>query len=378
MEPVVYLDNAASTPLRPQAVEALSASFEVFANPSAIHMLGQDVRKRLESARSSVGALIGVDGSEIVFTSGATEANNLALRGVLAPLLDAGKRPHAITTALEHASVLKTFENLAARGLDVTIVTPGKDGVVRVEDVLAEVRPETAFVSVIAASNELGSRQPVEAIGKALASLPHKPLFHVDAVQAVVSTDITLASSHADLLTFSAHKIGGPKGIGALAIRRGTKLFPILTGGGQEQGLRAGTENVLGIIGFGAASEALRHARAGEIERYRALRERFLSSLPSGAIPVLKVETPAAPHVITVECEGKENDWIVLLSSRAGVMIAAGSACKSGSREASSTVRALGFSEARAKSVVRVSFGWDTKEKDVDRCIDVLRSALSR
>lgn len=378
MESITYLDNAASTPLRPETVEALSASFATYANPSAIHALGQDARARVEKARTAVAELIGADVSEIIFTSGATEANNLALRGVLEPLLQAGKRPHAVTTALEHASVLKTFESLVQRGLELTIVPPGKDGIVGVQDMLAAVRAETALVSVIAASNELGSRQNVERIGKALGSLPSRPLFHIDAVQAVVSSDIAMESSKADLLTISAHKIGGPKGIGALAVRRGTNVSPVLTGGGQERGMRSGTENVAGILGFGAAADALRATRGTEILRYQALRTRFLESLPSGAKALLPLETPAIPHVLALECDGKENDWIVLLLSRAGVMVAAGSACKSGSREASMVVKALGLDDVRAKSVVRVSFGWANTEKDVDVCVDALAAALKK
>lgn len=378
MNDVVYLDNAASAPLRPETVAALSASAAFYANPSSIHALGQDVRKQIETARASVAALLGADASEIIFTSGATEANNLALRGVIEPLLDAGKKPHVVTTALEHASVLKTLEALEARGLEVTIVPPGADGVVRAEDVLAAVRAETALVSIIAVSNELGSRQPVETIGTALSSLPVKPVFHVDAVQAIVSTEITFASSRADLLTVSAHKIGGPKGVGALAVRKGVKLAPLLAGGGHERGLRSGTENVPGILGFGAAAEALRGLRSSEIERYRELRARFLAALPSGAKPLLPADAAAAPHIVVLECVGKENDWIVLLLSRDGVMAAAGSACKSGSREASEIVRALGLSEARAKSVVRISFGWSTNEKDVDAAVDALSRALAR
>ncbi len=374
----IYLDNAASTPLRPEAVAALSASIEMYANPSSIHALGQASRKAIEKARASVAALIGADASEIVFTSGATEANNLALRGVLEPLLNAGEKPHVVTTALEHASVLNTLEALASRGLETTVVPPGADGIVRAEDVLAAVRPETALVSVIAASNELGSAQPVEEIGKGLAKLPHKPVFHVDAVQAIVSSELTLASARADLLTISAHKIGGSKGVGALAVRKGVKLSPILTGGGHENGLRSGTENVGGILAFGAVAEALRSTRPSEIERYRALRARLLSALPDGVKPLLPADAAVIPHVVALECVGKENDWIVLLLSRVGVMIAAGSACKSGSREASEIVKALGLNDARAKSVVRVSFGWCSDEKDADQGAGAFADAMKR
>ena len=379
MEKIAYLDNAASSPMRPEALEAMFAhAKEQYANPSAIHALGQAARKALEKSRGDVAALVGADASEIVFTSGATEANNLALRGAIEPLLDAGKSVHAVTTALEHASVLKTFEALEKRGLAVTVVQPGQDGLVRAEDVLDAVRPDTALVSVIAASNEIGTLQPFEAIGKGLKRLSDAPIFHVDAVQAVVSAEIDMRSSAADLFTISAHKIGGPKGVGALGVRKGVKLAPVLTGGGHEGGLRSGTENASGIAGFGAAASALRARRSQEIERYRALRARLVSALPSGAKPLIADGTPAAPHILSIACDGKENDWIVLLLSRAGVMAAAGSACKSGSREASSVIRALGLDDARARSVIRASFGHASDEKDVDALVDALGTALRR
>lgn len=376
MEKAAYLDNAASSPMRSEALEAMFAyAKERYANPSAIHALGQAARKDLEKAREQVAALVGCSAREIVFASGATEANNLAIRGVIEPLLDAGKPVHAVTTALEHASVAKTFEALEKRGLSLTVVQPGAEGVVRAEDVLAAARPETALVSVIAASNEVGTRQPVEEIGSGLKG---RAVFHVDAVQAVVSTDLDMSSARADLFTVSAHKIGGPKGVGALAIRKGLNLAPVLIGGGHEGGLRPGTENAPGIVGFGAAAAALLAARPAEIGRYRALRTRLLAALPPGARPLVAEDVPSAPHLLALECVGKENDWIVLLMSRAGVMISAGSACKSGSREASSVIRALGLDDGRARSVVRASFGHASDENDADAFAAALADALAR
>lgn len=376
---VTYLDNAASSPIRPEALEAALASMrDHAANPSAIHALGQAARLALEKARNEVAALADADASEVVFTSGATEANNLALRGAIVPRLEAGAPVHAVTTALEHPSVSRTFADLQRRGLQLTVVPPGADGAVRAEDVLAAVRPETALVSVVAASNELGAAQPVEAIGKALRKLPAPPLFHVDAVQAAVSSELTFREASADLFTLSAHKIGGPKGVGGLIVRRGVTLAPVLTGGSHEGGRRPGTENASGIAGFGAAAASLRAGRAGDIVRYRALRDRLLSKLPSGARPLLPPEAAAVPHILALECVGKENDWIVLLLSRAGVMVSAGSACSSGSREASAAVKALGLDDARARSVLRVSFGHANDEKDVDGFVDVLTAALAR
>ena len=379
MEKAVYLDHAASTPLRPEALEAMFAyAKEHYANPSAIHALGQAARKALEKSRGEVAALIGADASEVVFTSGATEANNLAIRGVIEPLLDAGKTAHAVTTALEHASVLKTFEALEKRGLALTVVQPGADGTMRAEDVLGAVRAETVLVSVIAASNEVGTLQPVEAVGKGLKKMPSAPLFHVDAVQAVVSGELDMRSAGADLFTVSAHKFGGPKGVGALGVRKGVKLAALLTGGGHEGGLRSGTENAPGIAGFGAAASALRARRSEETARYRDLRARVLAALPSGARLLIADGVPVAPHILPIECAGKENDWLVLLLSRANVMAAAGSACKSGSREASSVIRALGLDDARARSVLRASFGWSSDEKDADAFVGALGDALRR
>jgi cysteine desulfurase len=258
---------------------------------------------------------------------------------------------------------------------------------VRADEVLAAVRPGTVLVSVIGVSNELGTRQPVEAIGGLLDSRlrgndkagkgHNKILYHVDAVQAVVSTDLTFASTKADLFTVSAHKIGGPKGVGALVVRKGLKLVPMQAGGGHESGKRSGTENAPGIAGFGAAAQALLISREAEADRYRKHRERLLSKLPAGVKPLVSAEAPSAPHILSLECPGMENDWLILLMSREGVMIAAGSACKSGSREASEIIKALGLDDARAKSVVRVSFGHDTKEKDVDAFIDALTRSLS-
>lgn len=379
MEKIIYLDNAASSPMRPESVGAMLACAEThYANPSAIHALGQSARKALEKSRGEVAALIGADASEVAFTSGATEANNLAIRGVIEPMLDAGKQVHAVTTALEHASVLRTFEDLEKRGLELTVIQPGSDGVVRVEDIVGAVNTETMLVSVIAASNEIGTLQPVAEIGRALKKTPVTPLFHVDGVQAMVSTNVDMHSIRADLFTFSAHKIGGPKGIGAIAVRKGVELYPVLTGGGQESGLRSGTENSAGIAGFAAAATTLRTSRALEIARYESLRARLLTALPPGIKPLVAPGVPVAPHIVALECVGKEQDWMVMLLSRAGVMVSAGSACKAGNREASETAIAMGLNEKRSRSVIRVSFGHASNEKDVDTFIDALTSALSR
>lgn len=379
MSKAIYFDNAASAPMRPEALEAMSAyAREHFANPSSIHALGMAARRELEKARERVAESVGADVSEIVFTSGATEANNLAIRGVLEPLLREGAKPHAVAAALEHASVLRTFEDLRGRGLDLTVVAPGPDGIVRAGDVLGAVRPGTALVSVMSVNNELGTIQPVAEIAAGLRKLKPRPALHTDAVQAVTAASFDFKTSGADLASFSAHKIGGPKGVGALVVRRGTVLRPMIAGGGHENNLRSGTENAAGIAGFGAACAALAAGRGEEIRQYERLRERLVSRLPDGAKPLMSGRALCAPHIIPLECPGAEADWIVLVLSRAGVMVSAGSACKSGSRKASPILQAMGLPDQRAKSVIRVSFGPQNNEEEVDIFVEKLKSALEK
>ena len=386
MPDISYLDNAASAPILPEALEAAQeAARHHYANPSSIHALGKEARYAVEEARAKVAALVGADFSEIVFTSGATEANNLAIRGVVEPLLRKARKVHAVVSALEHASVSKTYECLFGRGVETTVVPPGAGGAVSASDVLKAVRPETAIVSVMAAQNEIGAIQPVAEIGKGLSRLgAAKPLFHVDAVQALVSTPFSLTDAKADLTAISSHKIGGPKGVGALVVRRGlmpngvdnrARLLAILTGGGQEGGLRSGTENGPGIAGFAAAAERLRSERAADIANYETLRDALFEALArEGRVkPVIGTEG-ALPHVAALEVPGFEADYLVLLLSRAGVMVSAGSACKSGARESSSVLKAMGLPEGRARSVIRVSFGPSSTRKDVDRLVDAFAS----
>lgn len=373
----VYLDNASSTPLCQEAKEALrEAADGVFANPSAIHRLGQEARKRVEAARRSVAALLHADPRELVFTSGATEANNLAIRGVLGPKLAAGGKIHAVTTAIEHSSVIETLRALERRGLALDVVAP-KGPSVRAEDVLAAVRPETALVSVMMVNNETGSVQPVAEIARGLRKLAGRVLLHADAVQGLVSQDVDVRSLGADLLAFSGHKVHAPKGVGALWVRRGLALEPQATGGGHESGRRSGTENVPGILALGAAAERLSRERRDDVERYRVLRQRVLAGLAerrAGAKPLFASEDGIAPNILSLECPGRPAEETVIRLGAAGVMAATGSACKSGGRDASPILLAMGVPKERARTVIRVSFGALNEEQDADRLVDALSS----
>jgi len=381
---MIYLDNAASTPLAPEALEAMKASLEgQFANPSSVHKAGREARKGIERARRAVADLLHADPDTVIFTSGATESDNLAIRGVLEPILRTAGKAHAVTTPLEHPAVRETLEDLKARGLEVTLVALGADGTVSADDVLAAVRPETALVTVMMISNEVGSIQPIAEIGKGLRKLGDaRPVFHTDAVQGLVSQDIDLRKLPVDLLTASGHKIYGPKGVGILYVRRGLAgedFHAVQTGGGHERCLRSGTENLAGIAGLGAAAARLAEKREDDLLRYETLRMRILNAIREkglNAKPLLPETGPVAPNILSLECPGKTAEELVIRLSAADVMVAAGSACKAGDRDASPILLAMGLPVARARSVIRVSLGAMNTEHDIDGFIDALAKVL--
>lgn len=381
---MIYLDNAASTPLCPEALEAMKASLEgQFANPSSVHKAGREARKVIEHARKSVANLLHADSSAIIFTSGATESDNLAVRGVLEPVLRAGRSVHVVTTSLEHPAVAETLEDLKVRGLEITVISPGANGVVSADDVLRAVRPETVLVSVIMVSNEMGAIQPIDEIGKGLRKLGDgRPVFHTDAVQGLVTQEIDLAKLPVDLLTASGHKIYGPKGVGVLYVRRGLDkdgFHPVQTGGGHERCLRSGTENLAGIVGIGAAAIRLSEKKGDDLTHYEMARARVVSAITEKKLrakPLLDESVSVAPNILSLECSGAVAEELVMRLSVAGIMVAAGSACKSGDRGASPILLSMGLSKERAKSVIRVSFGIMNTKKDVDAFIDALQDAL--
>ena len=373
---MTYLDFAATTPLRPEVLEAMLPYLkEDFGNPSSVHPLGLAAREAIEVARRQIAGLVDTNASEVVFTSGATEANNLAIRGVLVPLLESGTKTHAVTTNIEHPSVAATFQDLVRRGLELTVVDAGNDGVVKAEDVLAAIKPETALVSMMRVNNELGTIQPVEKIASGIKATGSKALLHSDAVQSPASLHTSVRELGTDLMSLSAHKLGGPKGIGALIVRKGLKLAPNVTGGGQEHGLRSGTENVAAIVGFGVAS-----GLAKPVHEYSALNAALDASLAaSGGIAKRLVATEfVAPHITALEVPGADADFLVLLLGRENIMLSAGSACHAGSRDASKVLLAIGLQEKRARSVIRISFGASTTVNDIDIFVAALKKILPK
>ncbi len=351
MESSVYLDYNATAPLRPEARTAMAAALDVCGNPSSVHAPGRAARRLVEDAREQVAALVGAAPSQVIFTSGGTEANNMALKGC--------GRDRIIVSAIEHESVLRPAP-------DAEIAPVDGDGVVDAERLAARLGRDgpPALVSVMLANNETGAIQPVAEI--AALARDHGALVHCDAVQAAGKIAIDMAGLGVDLLTLSAHKLGGPPGTGALIAGDGVTLAPLIAGGGQERGRRAGTENVAGIAGFGAAAEAA--AGLGGWPRIAALRDR-LEARAGEAVPDLHIFGAAAPRLPNTSClamPGVRAETQVMALDLAGVAVSAGSACSSGKVEPSQVLLAMGAGEEAAANAIRVSLGWASESADVD------------
>ncbi|HKP96714.1 MAG TPA: cysteine desulfurase family protein [Fibrobacteria bacterium] len=369
--PRIYFDHNATTPLHPEVAAAMAAALGAapgaapgFGNPSSVHWAGRESRRLVEDARESLAGLIAVDPAEIVFTSGGTEADNLAILGAAA----SGRLPgrHLVAASFEHPAVLEAFRKLEAEGWAVTWIDPDGDGVVRAETVERSLRPDTGLASVMAVNNETGAVQPVAAIGSLLRG--RGVLFHCDGVQALGKLAETRPREWgADYLSLSAHKINGPKGVGALYVRKGAPLQGLNLGGPQERESRGGTENVPGIIGFGKAAEVW--ARTGAMERIRlaGLRDSLEAALRA-RIPDLIVNAAGAPRVpntLNVTLPGCQGDLLVMGLDMREAAVSAGSACASGSVKYSHVLLAMGKGKEAASSSLRFSLGWGNTEAEI-------------
>ncbi len=373
----VYLDYAATTPVDPcvaaEMMDCLTAE-GVFGNPSsAIHAYGREARERVERARAEVAALLGAEPDRLVFTSGATEAANLALFGVLRA--EAAAARHLLTTRIEHRAVRDPARRLEREGCAVTWLEPDCEGRIDPESVRRALRPETRLVSIILAHNEIGVIQDLVAIGSICRA--HGALLHTDAAQAVGKLPLDLATLPVDLLSCTAHKLYGPKGVGALYVGPRARLQPMLYGGSQERGLRPGTLATHQIVGFGAAARLAREALGSEPERLSRLRDRLWSRL--AALPGVLRNGPARgalPGLLNVSVEGVEGESLV--AALTDVAVSTGSACSSAQREPSYVLRALGRRAALAESSLRLSVGRYTTEADVDRAALAIETAIKR
>lgn len=375
----VYLDHNATTPVRPEVVHAMTACLtENFGNPSSVHWAGRQAKRALEDAREQVAGLIGAAPAEVLFTGGGTESNNLALLGVLA--VHGNGPARVVTTGIEHASVRETLRAARDRteGVELVELPVDREGRIRPSDVAAALTPDTALVSIGLANHEIGTLQPIAEMGALIRErgIP----FHVDAVQAAGKIPVNVDRLGVDALSLSAHKISGPKGIGALYVRTGTALRPVLRGGPQERDQRPGTENLVAAVGFGLAAELCAREIGTQSARLSRLTAKLWETIGVKVPQVIRYTPSDAclPNTLSVGFAGAPGEGLMMALDLAGIAVSTGSACAAGSIEPSHVLAALGCDEAQAGSAIRFSAGRTTTEADIDSVIHVLPGVVER
>ena len=374
----IYLDNAATTRLSRRALAAMLSCMEgEQGNPSSLHSYARAARKALEQARGQMARCIGADESEIVFTSGGSEGNNYLLRGAIATNQDRGS--HVITSAVEHPSVLNTLYAMERQGtIQLTVLHVDGYSRVSVLDLFEAIRPDTVLVSVMLANNEVGTLQPISSIGNLCRE--RGVLLHVDAVQGTGHVPVDVQALHVDLLTISAHKFHGPRGVGAAYIRKGVNVSPLITGGEQEKHRRAGTENVPGVVAMAAALMEQTEDMEGEQERLKALSDRLIDGILS-AVPDCQLtghSTERLPGVVSFLFEGVSADELLALLDMRGIAASAGSACTAGSNEPSHVLKAMGLIDGRRCAPLRLSMGRYTTEEEIEKVLAILPETVAR
>jgi cysteine desulfurase len=373
----VYLDHNATTPVRPEVLAAMMPYLTgEYGNASSIHSFGQNARGAVEEARTQVAALVGARAADIMFTSGGTESNNHAILGAVgaAP----GQMKHVITSAIEHVAVLDPCRALARQGIELTILPVSRDGLVNPEDVRSAIRPETVLISLMLANNEIGVIEPIEEIGKIAAE--KGIIFHVDAVQAAGKVPIDVEKLGVDLLSLSAHKFSGPKGVGALYMRKGTPLEPLLYGGHSERDRRPGTEDVAAIAGMGKAAELALAGMREEAERVGSLRDRLEQGLLD-RVPhswVNGARAPRVPNTSNFTFPFIEGEAMVIALDLKGIACSTGAACSSGAMEPSHVLLALGLAPEDARASLRLSLGHQTTVKEIEFALESIPPAIER
>ena len=375
----IYLDYNATSPVRPEVLEVMLPFYtEHFGNPSSVHWAGRAVSGAIEKAREQVATLLNASPAEIVFVSCGSEGDNMAIKGTLSALK--GKGNHIITTTVEHPAVLETCEALEKDGYDVTYLPVDNDGLLDLADLEAAITDKTVLISIMWANNETGNLYPIEEIGKI--AKKHNIRFHTDAVQAVGKVPVDVQKANVDLLVISGHKIGAPKGVGAIYIRRGTRMDRLLHGGHQERNRRAGTQNVAGIVGLGKACEMADAEREEYYKRVRILRDRLEDGIAS-RVPDIKLNgTPdrdqRLPNTLNVSFAYIEGESLLLNLDMFGIAASSGSACTSGSLEPSHVMGAMCVEVTLAHSSTRFSLGPETTEEDIDKVLEVLPATVQR
>ena len=368
----IYLDHNATTPLDPLVADRMTQAMrEVWGNASSVHHFGQQAKAALDDARAAIASLLGADPSEIVFTAGGTESDNLAIRGAAEALEPSGRR-HLVTTAIEHEAVLNTMKALAKRGWRVTVLPVDASGIVSPDHLRDAIADDTALVSVMHANNEIGTIQPIAEL--AAIAHQHGALFHTDAVQSAGKLPLDVKALGVDMASIAGHKFYGPKGTGALWVKRGVRLVPTGSGGKQERNRRAGTENVPALVGFGVAAAVALRKLPGEGKRLAVLRDRLeagiLAAVPgserNGAI------SPRVPNTANLSIDRVESESLLIGLDLAGIAVSSGSACSSGTLEPSHVLKAMGLSHGRTLGSIRFSLGASNTDADIDRVLEVL------
>ncbi|MCO5387049.1 MAG: cysteine desulfurase NifS [Desulfosporosinus sp.] len=374
----VYLDHSATTPVDPEVAAIMMTYYtEKYGNPSSVHGFGRETKQALEQARNQVAELIGAASREITFTSGGTEADNLAILGTAEALRKKGK--HIITSCIEHHAVLETCEYLEKNGFDLTVIPVDEEGIISVDEVRKAIRPDTILITVMHANNEVGSIQPIAEIGKL--AKEHGIVFHVDAVQSLGKIPINVEEMNVDLLTVSGHKIYGPKGVGALYVRKGVRIVPLIHGGGQERKRRSGTENMPGIIGFGKACELAGQRMADDAEKQIKLRDKLMNGIEE-RIEYVKVNGPVGekrlPNNVNVSIRYVEGESLLLSLDMLGIAASSGSACTSGSLDPSHVLLGMGLIHEIAHGSLRFSLGRQNTEEEIDYVLEQLPKIVER
>lgn len=373
----IYLDYAATTPTHPLVLKAMLPWFtDGFGNPSSIHSFGQETKEAIEEAREKVARLIGAKSDEIVFTGSGTEADNFAIKGVAYAKEHKGK--HIITTAIEHHAVIEPCKFLENRGFKVTYLSVDKDGLVDLGEVKKAITDETILISVMHANNEIGTIEPIQEIARI--AKDREICFHTDAVQTVGHLPVDVDELKVDLVSISAHKFCGPKGVGALYIRKGTKIVPFMHGGEQEHGRRASTQNVPGIVGFGKACQLAQQEMGREKERLETLRNKLINGIFNRIdhVHLNGHPTQRLPNNVNISLEFVEGESILLNLDLVGIAASTGSACSSSVLEASHVLLALGLPHESAHSSLRLSLGQETTEKDVNYVLEKLPQIVKK
>ncbi len=372
----IYLDNAATTKVDKKVLEGMKPYLEAeYGNASSIHFFGQDGRTAIDKAREIVAGFLNCQPKEVIFTGSATEADNMVILG--------SQAKHIITSQIEHPAILESCKHLESRGAEVTYLPVNSDGLVEVSSVEQAIKPETGLVSIMYANNEVGTIQPIKEIGEMLKYInqerENKIYFHTDAVQAVNYLDCDVGELGVDLLTLSAHKVYGPKGIGTLYVKHGTEIEPIIFGGHQEKGLRPGTESVANIMGLGKAIELVKEHKQDN-DQILKLRDKLINNILE-KIPESKLNGSLEnrlPNNVNFSFKGAEGEAIVIALDQEGIATSTGSACSSGSLSPSHVLLALGLSQNEAHGSLRLTLGKDTTEKEIDKVIEVLPEIIGR